>query len=635
MSKNKYYKKVYKNLKKSDKIKIALKKIGARVFLGFLILTFIGLGIFVYAAKDLPRPEEFTERNFTEPTKIYDKSGEVVLYTIYGEEKRDIISLDQVPDHLIHAIIATEDANFYNHFGVDFRGIIRAFWENIRRRSTAQGGSTISQQLIRSSFLSGEKTIGRKIREIILTLELERRYSKEEILEFYVNQIPLGSNSYGVESASQTYFNKSVSDLEIEESAILTSLIRSPSALSPYGPNKDILMIRKDYVLDRMVIEGYLSYEDLVGLKEKEIEFSDISRLLKAPHFTLEVVNYLNNKYGEEYLKTRGLRVYTTLDWDLQEKAEQIIKESYQRNRIYNAHNAALIAINPKNGEILSMVGSIDYFKDPHPEGCISGKDCLFDPYPNVTMRERQPGSAFKPFVYADVFKKGYSDRTVIVDEPINIGGYSPRNYDGLFRGPVTIREALAQSLNVPAVRALANFTNLESAIKTAQDFGINTLTRPPSFYGLPLVLGGGDVKLLEMASAYGVFASEGYSISPSFIYRITDSQGRIIEESEKTPRRVLDSSIARMINSILSDNDARGPAMGYNSPLNIPGVSVKTGTTQNFRDAWTIGYNDSIVAGVWVGNNNNTPMVLGESLTVAAPIWRRFIDTAIQMNYR
>jgi 1A family penicillin-binding protein len=628
--KNKYYKKIYKEEEKKEQTKKIARYLIIKLIIGLLLMVFISLGIFVYYAKDLPRPEKFTEKDFSEPTKIYDRTGEVVLYTIYGEEKRDIISLDKMPKYLLEAVIATEDSNFYSHFGIDFKGIIRAFFENIKKGSKAQGGSTISQQLIRSSLLSGEKTIGRKIREIILTVELERRYPKEKILEFYLNQIPLGNNTYGVESASQAYFNKSVSEINIQESAILASLIRSPSRLSPYGPNKEDLMIRKDYVLDRMVIEKYISIEDAETTKKEDINFSLTSKLFKAPHFTLEVINYLNENYGENYLKTRGLKVYTTLDWRLQSEAEKIIKESYQTNRLYNAHNASLVSLNPKNGDILTMVGSVDYFKDSYPENCIPGKNCMFEPYPNVSMRERQPGSAFKPFVYATAFKKGYNDQTIIVDEPINIGGYSPKNYDGLFRGPITIREALAQSLNVPAVKTLAYLTNIEDSLKTAKDLGIDTLNRSPSFYGLPLVLGGGEVKLLEITSAYGVFASEGYAISPNFILKITDSQGRIIEQKEKTPRRVLNSSITKIITDILSDNNARGPMMGYNSPLNIPGVSVKTGTTQNFKDAWTIGYNKSIVSGVWIGNNDNTPMRLGESLTVAAPVWRRFMDYAL-----
>ncbi len=628
---NRHYKKVYRNFDKKERAKNLVRKLGIFVVFSFLIGVVFSLFIFVYYAKDLPRPEKFTERPFVEPTKIYDRTGEVVLYTLYGEEKRDLVSIDQIPDHLKQAVISAEDASFYNHFGVDFKGIGRAFLENIRARGTTQGGSTISQQLIRSSLLSGERTIERKVREIILALELERRYSKDEILEFYLNQIPLGGNAYGVEAASQIYFNKSVHELDVPESAVLASLIRSPSYLSPYGANLERLMVRKDYVINRMHDEGYLDKEEAENYKEEEVKFSPTPQLLKAPHFTLEVISYLTEKYGDGYLRTRGLKVYTTLDWRLQEEAEKIIKEAVAVNRAYNSFNAALTAINPNTGEVLAMVGSADYFKEPYPEGCTPGKNCMFEPYPNVTMRPRQPGSAFKPFVYADAFKKGYSDQTIIVDEPINISGYSPKNYDGQFRGEVTMREALAQSLNVPSVKILAYYSNLKDSIKTAQDLGITTLTRPPSFYGLPLVLGGGDVLLLDMVSAYGVFAAEGYSISPFFVSKITESQGRIVEENNRESKRVLNSSVARTINDILSDNDARGPMMGYNSPLNLPGASVKTGTTQNFRDAWTIGYTSSIVAGVWVGNNNNVSMIGGESLVVASPAWRKFMEFALR----
>jgi len=629
--KNKHYKKVYLNSGNNGRLKSFLLKMVGYGFLASLFCLALALAVFVYYAKDLPRPEKFAERPFDEPTRIYDRSGEVVLYTLFGEEKRDLVSIDEIPDHLKQAVISTEDSSFYSHFGVDFKGIIRAFLENLRRGRTAQGGSTISQQLIRSSLLSGEKTVGRKIREIILTLELERRYSKEEILEFYLNQIPLGSNSYGFEAASQAYFNKSVSEITIPEAAVLASLIRSPSFLSPYGPNLERLLIRKDYVLERMHDEGYLEWQEVEEYRQEEISFSPISQLLKAPHFTLEVINYLTENYGDDYLRTRGLKVYTTLDWKLQQEAEKIIKEGVARNRNYRSYNGALVALDPKTGEVLAMVGSADYFKDPIPENCVPGKNCYFEPYPNVAMRPRQPGSAFKPLVYADVFKKGYTDQTIILDEPLSFGdGYSPRNFDGAFRGPVTIRQALAQSLNVPAVRAIAFLTNVEDSIKTAQDLGITTLTRPASFYRLPLVLGSGEVTLLDLTSAYGTFANKGYSIAPTMVLKATDSQSRIIEENRREPRRVISSSVADMISSILSDNDARGPMMGYNSPLNLPGVSVKTGTTQEFKDAWTVGYTSSIAVGVWVGNNDNTTMINGESLTVAAPIWRRFIEIAL-----
>ncbi|MDD4062548.1 MAG: PBP1A family penicillin-binding protein [Candidatus Pacebacteria bacterium] len=617
----------------SKKPKRILNNVVNVVLVLFLGGTILSLSLFLYYTKDFPRPDSLSERSFVEPTRIYDRTGEVILYTVYGEEKRDIVSLDNIPDHLVHAVISVEDGNFYNHFGLDFKGIARSVLENLRGWSRSQGGSTISQQLIRNTFLTGDKTISRKVREVILTLELERRYSKDEIMEFYLNQIPFGRNAYGVEAAAQTFFNKSASDLEVHESAIIASIIRSPSRLSPYGNYTEELMTRKDYALDRMAHLGYLSDLEAQEYKEKEIIFSNSAQLLRAPHFTLEIVQYLEGKYGEEYLKTRGLKVYTSIDWELQQKAEEIVRKNGQSNIRYNAHNLALVATNPNNGEILAMVGSVDYFKDPFPEGCTPGKDCRFEPYPNVAKRLRQPGSAFKPFVYADAFKKGYTDETIVVDEPINYNGYSPKNYDGMYRGPLTLRSALAQSLNVPAVKVLAEMTSVADSIKTASDFGITTLTRPASFYGLPLVLGGGEVTLLEMASSYGVFASNGYANSPVSIIKIIDSSGKVIEERNSSPKRVLDSNIAKTMTSILSDNDARAPMFGYNSTLNVPGVSVKTGTTQNYKDGWAIGYNNSIVIGVWAGNNDNTSMISAPGILVAAPTWRELLEYYIS-NY-
>ncbi len=625
-----HHKRVYRK-KPNEKEDSLWKKILSYSFLFLIGTAIFSLSVFIYYAKDLPRPERFTERPFSEPTRIYDRTGEVVLYTIYGEEKRDLVSLSDMPEHLIHAVVATEDENFYNHFGIDIKGIARSVIENVRTRRAAQGGSTISQQLIRSTFLSGEKTLSRKVREAILALELERRYSKDEILEFYLNQIPFGQNAYGVEAAAQTFFNKSVSEISVTESAILAGLIRSPSSLSPYGPNRDSLMIRKDYILDRMATVGYLTQEEADELKIEEIEFSAITQLLKAPHFTLDVVGYLNQKYGEEYLRTRGLKVYTTLDWDLQREAEKIVKEKSAINRHYGAYNSSLVALDPSTGEILAMVGSVDYFSDPFPAGCVSGRTCLFDPYPNIANRLRQPGSTFKPFVYADAFKKGYNDQTIVVDEPIQIGNYAPRNYDGQFRGPVTLRNALAQSLNIPAIKVLSELTNISDSLKTTAELGITTLNQPPSHYGLSLVLGGGEVTLLEMTSAYGTFATGGSAVPPSSILKITDSRGRIIEENRPSPRKVLNSDIARMISDILSDNEARSPTFGSNSQLNIPGVSVKTGTTQNFKDGWAVGFNQSFAVGVWSGNNNNASMINGPGVVVSAPIWKEFFEYAIK----
>jgi len=593
--------------------------------------------LFVYYAKDLPRPEKFTERPFTESTKIYDKTGEVLLYEMYGEEKREIIPIDRVPENVIKAVLAAEDINFYKHAGVDFKGVTRAILTNLRLLSPTQGASTISQQLIRSSLLTREKTIGRKIRELILTIELERQYSKEEILEFYLNQVPFGSNTYGVQAASLTYFKKPVSEASLEEAAVLAAIIKAPSFLSPYGEHKEELLQRKDSILDRMKTAQFILEEEWQKAKNTEIAFAKPSQLIQAPHFVMYVKEYLENKYGEQFLQEKGLKVYTSLDWDLQKAAEQAVKEGIIANRsYYRAFNASLVAIDPKTGEIMAMVGSVDYFGESLPKGCSPGKNCFFEPHPNVSIRVRQPGSSFKPIVYAAAFEKGYNDETVVVDEFTNFGTlsnpYTPQNYDGFFRGPVTLRQALAQSLNIPSVKVLANLAGLEYSIQMAQRLGITSLTEPSTFYGLPLVLGGGSVKLLDMVSVYGVFSTDGLRLPPMAVIKILDSDDNTIEENINTPKRVLDSKITRLITSILSDNNARAPVFGWRSPMYFENyqVAAKTGTTQDYKDGWIIGYTPSIVAGVWVGNNDNTPMLKEPGIIVAGPIWRAFIEKAI-----
>lgn len=633
MAQRKFSRQIYQRNKKKAFLFFFFKLF---IFL-FLFSLFAGIFIFLYYAKDLPRPEKFTERQITQSTKIYDRTGEILLYDIYGEEKRIVVSLLEIPQKIQQAVIVTEDANFWKHFGLDIKSMVRALLADLKLKKPAQGASTISQQLIRSSFLSREKTLKRKVREIILTIELERKYSKEEILEFYLNQVPFGSNAYGIEAASQTFFNKSVKDISLAEAALLASLIKAPTRLSPYGEYKEELLQRKDYVLDRMFEAGYISQEETELAKKEVLKFSKILTPIKAPHFVMYIKDQLVEKYGEEFLRERGLRVYTTLDWELQEYAEKVVKEGVKNNKWMNAHNAALVAINPKTGEILSMVGSGDWFGDIEPEGCIPGKDCQFEPMINVAIRERQPGSAFKPFVYVTAFEKGATPDTVVIDEETNFGrwgdkDYIPRNYDGRFRGPVTLRQALAQSLNVPSVKVLANLAGLNDSIETAKKFGITTLNRPSNFYGLSLVLGGGEVKLLDMVSAYGVFANKGLQISPISIIKIEDVLGNVIEENKKTARRVFNGEYIEMINDILSDNDARAPIFGYNSPLYFPDhkVSVKTGTTQDYRDGWTIGYTDSISVGVWAGNNNNSEMIKEPGVVVAGPIWHLFMEKAL-----
>jgi len=641
MAKRKYYRKTYKKekqKKEKEQKQIEINPIIRFLFFGLILSVFCVTLLFFYYVKDFPRPEIFNERQLSQSTKIYDRTGQVLLYEIYGEEKRTWVSLDFIPEHLKKAVIAAEDANFYSHFGVDIKGIVRAILADLKLGQPIHGGSTIPQQLIRSTFLSPEKTAERKIREIVLALELNRRYSKDKILEWYLNQVPFGQNAYGAEAASQTYFNKSVSEITVPESAVLAALIQAPSRLSPYGENKDQLLIRKDYVLNRMVSEKFIDKETASTTKKQKINFVEKSIQIKAPYFTLWVKQQLEEKYGEDYLRRMGLKVYTSLDWELQQEAEEITKQAVEMNKAYNAHNAGVIVINPKNGEILIMtVGTGNYYDEPYPEGCTSGQDCLFDPRFNVVVGTkknpgRQPGSAFKPFIYATAFKQGYDDKYIVIDEPTDFGPwgeeeeYSPQNYDELFRGPVTLRQALAQSLNIPSVKVLLNLAELDESVETAKDLGITTL-KP--YYGPAIVLGGWEVKLLEMASAYGVFANDGLKTPPVSILRIEDLKGNIIEQNKKTPQRVLETNTVRLINSILSDNNARAPMFGSSSLLYFGNfdVAAKTGTTQDYRDAWIIGYTPHAVVGVWVGNNNNESMKEEPGIVLAGPIFNKIMN--------
>lgn len=607
--------------------------------------------LFFYYAKDLPRPEIFTEKPFILPTGIYDREGKVLLYQIFDEEKRTLVSLRQIPDYLKNAAITTEDANFYSHFGIDFKGVLRAVIKNIRMGGTTFGGSTISQQLIRSSLLSQEKTVARKIKEVILTLELERRYPKDQILEFYLNQVPFGSNAYGVEAAAQTYFKKPASELSLAQSALLVSLIKAPSYLSPYGGHKPELLTRKDYVLDKMANDGYVSRDEANAAKAEILEFAEIRHDIKAPHFVLYIKQYLEENYSPYFLREKGLKVYTSLDWELQELAEKVVKDGVKRNKNYNAHNAALTAVDPKTGEVLALVGSADYFGDPFPEGCEPGLNCQFEPDVNIALfgKGRQPGSAFKPFAYALAFQNGISSETWIWDvktefnpdcpasadaekDQYDLECYHPKNYDEKFRGQTTLRNALAQSVNVPAVKVLY-LVGLGNTMNLAKQMGITTLNDPPSWYGLSLVLGGGEVKLLDMVSAYSVFAAEGLKTPPVFVLKIEDSNGNIIEENKKSQKRVLTAQTARLMNDVLSDNDARSPLFGPYSSLYFPNykVAAKTGTTQNYKDAWTIGYTDSLAAGVWAGNNDGTVIDEKPGVALAAPIWHKFMEKALE----
>ena len=633
MAKRIFFRKTYKKnffLKKFVKI--------FSFFISFLLLFFVfSLALFVYYSKDLPRPEDFNERQPIQSTKIYDRTGKILLYELYGEENREIIPLNKISNYLQKAVISTEDANFYHHHGIDFDGIIRAIKLDLISGHLSYGGSTISQQLIRSTFLTTKKTIKRKIREIILTLELEQRYSKSQILGWYLNQVPFGHNIYGAEAAAEFYFNKKASELSIPESATLAALIKAPSYYSNESHYKELL-VRRNYVIDRMADEHYISQKEAEKAKKTKLKFTSAEQSIKAPSFVLYVENYLFNKYGKDFLEQGGFKIYTSLDWTLQKEAEKIIKQGAEKNKIYNAYNAALVAIDPKTGEILAMVGSKDWYAKKS-EGCDSNGSCKFDPKVNIATYDigRQPGSSFKPFVYATAFQNGYSDKITVIDEKTDFGvwgskKYIPENYDKKFHGKVTLRQALAQSLNIPAIKVLLNMAGIAKSIDNARKFGITTLTHSDSFYGPSIVLGGGEVKLIDMVSAYGVFATDGLKVPLVSILKIEDSQENTIFSSKITPRRVLEKRPARLINSILSDNKARAPMFGKNSPLYFKNyqVAVKTGTTDSFRDAWTIGYTPSIVVGVWVGNNNGDSMAKEPSVVLASPIWRKFMSFAL-----
>jgi len=633
----------------NKKLLITIGKYLAFLFLGGCLILLL---LFIYYTWDLPQPETFTETPFIQSTKIYDSTGKVLLYDIYGEEKREIVSFDKISDNLKHSVLASEDSRFYQHGGVDFLGILRAVWVDLTSQSKSQGGSTLTQQLIRSVYLTNQKSVSRKIREIVLSIELEEKYSKDQIFDWYLNEIPFGQNAYGAEAASQTYFGKPATDLSAAEAATLTAMIPAPSYYSPYGTHKAELLQIKNTILEKMQKLGYITAAQLKSAEAEKIVFSQDTESIKAPDFVLYVKKYLDDKYGEDYLKQKGLRVYTTLNWDLQQYAEQVIKDADKTNMSKNANNAAMVVLNPKTGEILTLVGSKDYFGNPYPAGCDekASSSCLFDPkYDVATMGQRQPGSSFKPIVYATAFKEGYTPDTVLWDvntefnpncDPSGNGiadssgqmCYSPQDYDGKNRGPVTLRTALDCSLNIPSVKLLY-LAGIPSSLQTAKNLGITTLNDTNN-YGLSLVLGGGDVNLLEMTSAYGVFATEGNYIPPISISKITDANGNIIEQNQEQPTKVLDTQVARQINNVLSDNDARTPIFGVHSALYLPGyqVAAKTGTTQNFVDGWTLGYTPFAVVGVWTGNSDNSP-TNDEGVGIAAPMWNKVMQKIVTTN--
>jgi len=611
-------------------------------FLAILAVLTVA-GTFLFFSKDLPDPSKINSRVIPESTKILDRSGEHVLYEIHGEEKRTLVDFKNIPDSLKYATIALEDQDFYNHHGIQLSSIARAIFKDIINLGVAQGGSTITQQLIKNSILTSEKTFTRKIKEVILALEIELKFSKDEILGMYLNEIPYGANAYGVEAAAQTFFGKSAMELTLDESAILASLPKATAYYSPYGLHKDVLKIRQEVAIQRMADLGYITQEQADEAKNADV-FGKIKPFrdnISAPHFVMYVKEYLEGKYGQKVMEQGGLKVFTTLDWDKQQIAEKAVAEGAAKNiKNWGAYNSALVAMDPKTGQILAVVGSKNYFGTSEPAGCISGKNCKFEPQDNVAIRDRQPGSSFKPYVYLTAFTKGYTPETMLFDVETNFStdsgkDYKPQNYNGKFRGPIQMKEALPQSLNIPAVQTLY-LAGVRDSVNMAKSMGITGLPKPND-YGLSLVLGGGEVKLIDHVSAFGTLATGGLKHSKVSILKVEDNKGKILEEYKADAgERVVEEKYVAMIDHILSTNDYRAPVFGSNSPLRFDNrpVAAKTGTTNEFRDGWIIGYTPSIVVGVWSGNNDNTPMKAGaDGVNVSAPIWRAFLDQSLQ-NY-
>ncbi len=598
-----------------------LKKFALYGGIGFIILAII---LFAWVAKDLPSARKLESRLLAQSTKIYDRNGEI-LYEVYGERKRTVVPLSSMSDYLKKATIAAEDKNFYRHLGLDIKGIVRATLHNLFSRNKIQGGSTLTQQFVKNALLSPERTFSRKAKEALLSLMIERIYSKDKILEFYLNEIPYGSNTYGIEAASQTYFGKKAKDLNLVESAVLAAIPKAPTYFSPYGSHKKELFFRVDYVLDQMVEQKYITSDVAEKAKKdkEKLKFQARRENIKAPHFVMYVREMLVEKYGEQVVNEGGLKVTTSLDLGHQKIAETTLQEGVKRLRYQKVANGALVSIDPKTGEILAMVGSHDYF------------DTKNDGNVNVATSERQPGSYFKPFAYSTAFMKGYSPATLLLDLRTDFGGgYKPRNYDSRTRGITNARNALAQSLNIPSVKMLY-MAGVKDTIATAHKMGITTLQRNPDFYGLPLVLGGGEVKLLDMVSAYGVFSQNGIRHELHPILKVENSKGKVLEEynkSKNSGKEIIPPQIAYQITNILSDNTARTPIFGYYSPLRLQGreAAAKTGTTQEYRDSWTIGYTPSLVAGVWLGNNDNSPMYRIAGSIGAAPIWNEYMTKAL-----
>jgi penicillin-binding protein 1C len=597
-----------------------------------LCFILASIGIIWISTLKIPDLSVFEGRKVVESTKIFDRTGQILLYDVHNDQKRTVVAFEDISDKIKKAAIAIEDADFYIHKGIKPTAILRAIIANLTPGTgSTQGGSTITQQVIKNTILTKDKTLTRKLKEWILALKIEKVLTKDQILDTYLNENPYGGSIYGVEEASKTFFGKSAKDVTLAEAAYIAAIPQAPTYYSPYGKNKAKLDIRKNLVLQQMEMVGYITKEEHDEALSENVKFLEKNTSgIRAPHFSLYVKDYLVNKYGEDVVEEGGLKVTTTLNYDMQEKAEKTISRfTKSLEESFNASNTAMVAIDPKTGDILTMVGSRNYFEKGYGNF-------------NITTALRQPGSTFKPFVYATAFMKGYTPDTVLFDvetefssectpegKPKNPDAdekvcYSPVEYDGLFEGPQTIRKALAHSRNVPAVKTLY-LTGISDSIRTAEAMGITSLTTPDR-YGLTLVLGGGEVSLLELTSAYGVFANDGLRNPYRSILKVEDNKGNILEEASFNQTQAIPPQVARQVSDILSDPEVRLSTITSAVENLHRQVATKTGTTNDYRDVWIEGYTPNLVVGAWAGKNDNTPMDKKVAGVIITPVWGAFM---------
>ncbi|HZQ29717.1 MAG TPA: PBP1A family penicillin-binding protein [Patescibacteria group bacterium] len=612
-------------------------------FFGLIAAVVLTIFLFILYSRDLPTPAKLSSSNLSQSTRILDRNG-IVLYDIYGDKNRTYIQLKDIPKTLQQATISIEDKDFYSNQGFSVTGILRSVL-NIFLLRGITGGSTLTQQLVKNALLTPERSITRKIKEFILAVQVDKRYNKDQILELYLNVAPYGGTNVGVETAAEQYFGKKAKDLNLVESAVLAGFPQSPSYYSPYGEHPTAYIDRAKDVLRRMREDGYITKDqearavrDLPGVK-----FLPPSQAIKAPHFSFYVKKLLIDKFGENLVEHGGLTVETTLDYKLQQESEAIEKEEVDNVRNLRVGNGASVVLNPKNGEILAMVGSKDFFATESASFNNSKVKVPFEGQFNViTQGHRQPGSSIKPVMYATALSQGYTASTLLMDTPVtfpNQGGkdYQPKNYDGKFHGPVQMRFALGSSLNIPAVKMLAQ-VGVKNMLSTAYNMGISSFapsTDNVNRFGLSITLGGGEVIPLEEAAAYSAFANGGYKVEPVSILKVTDRSGNVLyQQTAQSQSRVISPEIAFIISHMLLDNNARLITFGVNSYLNITQrqVAVKTGTTDDKRDNWAVGWTPNILVLSWVGNNDNSPMGdIASGVTGATPVWRRIILNALK----